>query len=213
MHVFILKILANIRAVNYTNSMGNNSNLTSLTDHIKPGNVYRRESLQPYSNAVDRHLRQLTQDGLLQKIAPGLYYASKMSRFGQLPPNDHCLVKAFLRDDNFLLFSHNAYNSLNLGLTQVYNHTIVYNHKRHGQFKLGNKTFDFRRPTGGFPKKLTAAFLLVDLFNHANELADENIESLKEKVKTRVNVSLLNEAKRMAKCYGKVATKKFFSAI
>ena len=48
----------------------------------------------------------------------------------------------------------NQYNALGLGLTQLYNRLIVYNHKRHGIFKLGNKTFDFRRPARGFPMKL-----------------------------------------------------------
>ena len=39
--------------------------------------------------------------------------------------------------------------------TQLYNSTLVYNHKRHGVFKLGNRQFDFRvKPR--FPKKLTA---------------------------------------------------------
>lgn len=45
---------------------------------------------------------------------------------------------------NFLSFNPSVYNSPRLGTTQLYNKTVVYNHKRHGQFKLGNRTYDFR---------------------------------------------------------------------
>ena len=181
-----------------------------LAHHLKPGHVYRREDLLPYSKAVDRDLMKLTDEGSLDKVAPGLYYAPKASRFGYLPPDDKTLVDAFLRDDNFLLLSWNDYNSLGLGLTQLYNRTVVYNYKRHGVFKLGDKSFDFRRPARGFPKKLTTAFLLVDLLNHLNELADENTGTLKTKIKNKLSSGLLKQAASCAKKYGKVATKKFF---
>ncbi|PIQ42621.1 MAG: hypothetical protein COV52_02360 [Gammaproteobacteria bacterium CG11_big_fil_rev_8_21_14_0_20_46_22] len=184
-----------------------------LAHHLKSGHVYRREDLAPYSKAVDRDLMRLSVEGLLEKVAPGLYYAPKASRFGHLPPNDKDLVKAFLRDDDFLLLSWNDYNSLGLGLTQLYNRTVVYNYKRHGVFKLGNKAFDFRRPARGFPKKLTPAFLLVDLLNNLNELADENVEALKAKIKNKLSDDLLKQAAGCAKQYGKVATKKFFAEL
>lgn len=43
---------------------------------------------------------------------------------------------------------------------QLYNHTLVYNHKRYGVFCLGNREFDFRMKSR-FPKKLTSEFLYV----------------------------------------------------
>lgn len=165
-----------------------------LARHLKSGHVYRREDLLPYSKAVDRDLMRLTLEGLLEKVAQGLYYAPKTSRFGHLPPDNKDLVKTFLRDDDFLLLSCNDYNSLGLGLTQLYNRTVVYNYKRHGVFKLGDKAFDFRRPARGFPKKLTPAFLLVDLLNNLNELADENVEALKTKIKNKLSDELLKQA-------------------
>ena len=181
-----------------------------LAHHLKPGHVYRRESLLLYSKAVDRDLMRLSLDGLLEKVAPGLYYVPKTSRFGHLPPDDKTLVKAFLRDNNFLIISWNDYNSLGLGLTQLYNRTVVYNYKRHGIFKLGGKEFDFRRPARGFPKKLTSTFLIVDLLNNLNELADENAETLKTRIKNKFSKVLLKQVSLCAKKYGKVATKKFF---
>src|SRR3989338_7422643 len=90
-----------------------------LSHHLKLGYVYRREDLLAHSKAVDRDLITLSDRGVLEKVAPGLYYAPKTSRFGTLPPNENVLVKAFLKDNQFLLVSWNAYNALGLGLTQV----------------------------------------------------------------------------------------------
>jgi hypothetical protein len=88
------------------------------------------------------------------------------------------LIKSFLKDDRFLLTSINAYNSLGVGTTQLYNQRTVYNHKRHGDFKLGNKNFSFRvKPH--FPKKATPEFLLVDLVNNLDTLAEDQSELLK----------------------------------
>lgn len=183
-----------------------------LARQLKPGHVYRRDILALYSKAVDRDLFRLTVEGLLEKLAFGLYYAPKASRFGSLPPDNKIIIQAFLRDDDFLLLSPNEYNSLGLGLSQLYNRAVVYNYKRHGIFKLDDKEFDFRRPARGFPKKLTPAFLLVDLLNNLNQLADENTDELKAKIKIKLSAdqNLLKQAASYAKKYGKVATKKFF---
>lgn len=70
------------------------------------------------------------------------------------------------------MFSPNAYNSLGVGTTQLYNEQVVYNRKRHGKFKLGNRTFCFRvKPY--FPKDLSKEFLLVDLVNNISRLAED----------------------------------------
>ena len=61
-------------------------------------------------------------------------------------------------------------NGVGLRMAQLYNKTLVYNHKRHGVFQLGNWWFDFRMKSR-FPKKLTPAFLYVDLLNNLDELA------------------------------------------
>ncbi|OGO93715.1 MAG: hypothetical protein A3F41_00900 [Coxiella sp. RIFCSPHIGHO2_12_FULL_44_14] len=180
-----------------------------LAHQLTPGHIYRRERLCTRSKAVDRDLMKLVKQGLLEKVAAGLYYVPKQSRFGKLPPENKKLVQAFLRDDQFLLYSWNEYNSLGLGLTQLYNRSIVYNYKRHGVFELGNKTFDFRRPARGFPKKLTKTFLLVDLVNNLNELA-EDTEAVKMKLKEKLTLTQLKTVYDCAKQYGKVATQRFF---
>jgi hypothetical protein len=150
-----------------------------LAIKLQAGRVYRREELARLSTAVDRHLRELVATGTLKKLAQGLYHAPKQSNFGLLPPSDEQVVGAFLRDKNFLVFSPSAYNLVGLGTTQLYNRTLVYNHKRHGVFRLGNRQFDFRMKPR-FPKKLTPEFLYVDLLNNLEELAEDRDAVLRQ---------------------------------
>src|SRR5450432_3958908 len=151
--------------------------LDELKQHLKPGGVYRREDLARFSNAVDRHLKQLVESKVLTKLAGGLYAYPKDTAFGRAPANDDTLVEAFLKDDRFLLASPNAYNSLGVGTTQLYDKTVVYNHKRHGDFQFGGRKFAFRvKPS--FPRSLTKEFLLVDLVNNLDRLAESKQEVL-----------------------------------
>lgn len=187
----------------------NTTSHMQLASHLQSGRVYRREALLSFSRAIDRDLKILTNKQVLKKVAPSLYYKPAVSRFGLLPPNEKQLIEEFLRDSSFLLYSWNQYNSLGLGLTQLYNGVIVYNRKRHGLFKLAGKTFDFRRPPRGFPAKLTAEFLLVDLVNNLSELAEDAV-FVKQQISN--NISKFN-AEKLAfnvKHFGKIATKKFF---
>jgi hypothetical protein len=157
---------------------------------------------------VDRHLRELVSQGKLLKLAQGLYHAPKQSNFGPLPPGDDQVVRGFLRDKEFLVFSPSAYNAVGLGTTQLYNKTLVYNHKRHGVFRLGNRQFDFRvKPR--FPKRLSPEFLYVDLLNNLEELAEDRDEVLRQARRKlgSFNVSRLQEA---VERYGNMATRKRF---
>lgn len=183
--------------------------LQELKKHLRTGRVYRREDLARWSNAVDRHLKQLVSDGTLTKLAGGLYLYPKETVFGKAPPEDNKLVGSFLKDDRFLLASPNAYNSLGVGTTQLYDKTVVYNHKRHGNFALGGRKFDFRvKPS--FPKTLSREFLLVDLVNNLERLAESKKEVL-DRVKERVASYDVPRLQRAAREYGNVRTKKFFA--
>lgn len=177
-----------------------------LADELQAGQVYRREDLARLSNSVDRHLRELVSKGMLRKLAQGLYHAPKPSSFGPLPPTDEQVVKGFLRDKDFLVFSPSSYNAVGLGTTQLYNRTLVYNHKRHGLFRLGNRQFDFRvKPR--FPKKLSAEFLYVDLLNNLDELAEDRDAVL---VQARSKLSSFNPAtlKLAVEKFSNMATRK-----
>ena len=183
--------------------------LDHLKARLRPGQAYRREDLARWSNAVDRHLRQLVDDGTLTKMSGGLYYRPKQTAFGAAPAEDHELVGTFLKDQRFLLASPNAYNRLGVGTTQLYDKTVVYNHKRHGTFSLGGRKFDFRvKPA--FPRKLTREFLLVDLVNNVDQLA-ENKDEILSRVKQQAGQSDPTRLLRYAREYGNVRTRKFFA--
>jgi hypothetical protein len=187
------------------------SRLAELKKHLRGGQVYRRSELSEWSNAVDRHLDELLQEGVLEKLSPGLYYVPKTSAFGKVPPEEDVLVQSFLKDGRFLLLSPNSYNSLGVGTTQLYNKKVVYNHKRHGKFKLGNREFEFQLKHH-FPAKITEEFLLVDLANNLDNLAEDRNEVLNK---------LLNKASQMPKkklkhavtAYGTIKTKKLLKSI
>ena len=72
------------------------SALNELKKHLRPGQVYRRADLLPWSNAVDRHLKQLVEEGMLTKLAGGLYHYPKQTSFGAAPADDEKLFEAFL---------------------------------------------------------------------------------------------------------------------
>ncbi len=188
--------------------LGTMARLDELKKHLRPGHVYRREDLLPWSRAVDRHLKQLVSDGTLVKLAGGLYFRPKDTVFGKAPPEDDKLVESFLKDNRFLLASPNTYNQLGVGTTQLYDKTVVYNHKRHGRFSLGGRVFDFRlKPS--FPKSLSKEFLLVDLVNNLGQLA-ENREQVLKRVKQHVLSTNRTRLMRYARAYGNVRTRKFF---
>jgi hypothetical protein len=182
-----------------------------LKRHLRPGRVYRRQDLAQWSNAVDRHLNLLLDDGTLTKLSGGLYFCPKQTSFGDAAAEDEKLAAAFLKDDRFLLVSPNAYNRLGVGTTQLYDKTVVYNHKRHGTFSLGGRTFDLRiKPA--FPKALNKEFLLVDLINNLDNLA-ENQDHVMDQVKRVARAYDTQKLERAARDYGKVRTKKFFSTV
>jgi hypothetical protein len=185
--------------------------IETLKKHLKPGKVYRRADLQKWSASVDRHLQSLVKDGTLEKLSGGLYYVPKQSAFGKTPANEQDLVKSFLKDARFVIMSPNDYNTLQVGTTQLYNERRVYNYKRNGIFKLGNRTFRFiRKPY--VPSEVTKEFLLVDLANNAKYLAEDQ-PHLMEKVKHRVTEMNSPRLKRLAHDFGTVGTRKLFTSL
>jgi hypothetical protein len=207
LHELSIKNLANLALSSYIASM---TKLQELKRHLRPGQVYRREDLARWSSAVDRHVKQLLDEGTLTKLAGGLYAYPKETVFGKAPAEDDKVVGAFLKDHRFLLASPNAYNSLGVGTTQLYDKTVVYNHKRHGPFTLGGRTFDFRvKPS--FPSTLSREFLLVDLVNNLDELAESKTEVLARVKERAASYDAPQRLQRAAREYGNVRTRKFFA--
>lgn len=182
-----------------------------LEKQLKPGKVYRRENLTRYSNAIDRHLAQLVSEGVLEKVAQGLYYSPKKTVFGVVPPEDETLVRSFLKEDRFLLTSPNSYNALRLGTTQLYNKRVVYNHKRHGEVDLNGRKFFFHK-THYFPKKATPEFLLVDVVNHLDTLAEDR-EMVLCNALAKARTMDFNKLRYAVREYGHSKTKKLFASL
>ncbi len=184
------------------------STLEQLKRHLRAGRVYRREELLPWSHSVDRHLKELTGDGTLQKIRTGLYYCPRKFEFGEAPADEHELVKAFLKTDHFVVTSPNAYNQLGLGTTQLYNKRVVYNQKRHGTFALGNRMVTFERRFN-VPRRLSPEFLLVDLVNELDQLAEDQ-DAVLSRVREKAKKMDRRKLSRAVSLYGKYSTQKKF---
>lgn len=179
-----------------------------LMKHLRRGRVYRRGDLVKWSASVDRHLMELVDGGILKKLSHGLYYYPTYTVFGMVPPDEKALVSSFLKDDKFLLTSPNDYNKLGVGTTQLYNKRVVYNRKRHGEIELGGRTFFFHMKDH-FPSKVSEEFLLVDLLNNINTLAEDKQEVLK-KVEKRVHTMNCEKLQKAVKSYGTERTKKVY---
>src|ERR1700688_2426168 len=211
MHDMLVKKLTNLVPKNNTameDQKMRASTLEQLRRHLRPGRVYRREDLLPWSRSVDRHLKELTVDGTLQKLRTGLYYSPRKFEFGEAPADEHELVKAFLKTDRFVVTSPNAYNQLGLGTTQLYNKRVVYNQKRHGTFPLGNRMVTFERRLN-VPRQLSPEFLLVDLVNELGDLAEDR-DAVLSRVREKAKEMDPKKLSRAVSLYGKYSTQKKF---
>lgn len=187
------------------------SKAQSLKQHLKRGGVYRRSDLEQWSKAIDRELAELIKDGTLQKVATGIYHYPRKNAFGQEPPEETKLIKKFLKSDKFLITSYNQFNGLGLGTTQLYNEKIVYNHSRSGEYRLGNNKFIFRKKNL-FPDQTSKEFLLIDLLNNLNELAEDQ-PGILERVYKKIadfNTSNLRNALRE---FGTAKTRKLLASL
>lgn len=152
--------------------------LEKLKKHLVPGKTYRRCDLAELSSNVDRHLKSLLAEGSLKKLSRGLYAAPKVTVFGEAPPEEDALLRAFLKDDRFVVYSTSQFNSLGIGSTQLYNTRVVFNRKRTGTMVVGGRNYTFHLWREA-PKSLSKEFLVVELLNRLNDLAEDRTSLLK----------------------------------
>lgn len=126
-----------------------------------PGQVLRTKDLSVWSANPVRLAQRLVRDGYLQKLKHGLFAVPKQSRFGLVPPDLPNLVAAFLEGAPFIQTGPPAWNSLGLGSTALWSHSLIYNTKRSGIFMLGNQRVHFRRVR--FPERPPKEWFVVDL--------------------------------------------------
>jgi hypothetical protein len=187
------------------------SALAEVKKHLRAGRVYRRQDLAQWSASVDRHLRTLVDEGDLKKLRYGLYYFPKKLAFGEAPASEHELVQAFLRTNHFVVTSPNLYNQLGLGTTQLYNKRVVYNRKRHGTFELGGRVFQFERRMN-VPRKLSREFLLVDLVNEVDQLAEDR-DALMARVLERARRMDSRKLSRAVSLYGNYSSQRWWKSL
>jgi hypothetical protein len=187
------------------------SKADELKKHLRPGHVYRRSVLAKWSKSIDRHLQQLVQAGVLQKLSGGVYYCPQATAFGNLPPDDETLVRAFLKDDHFYIASLNSYNSLGVGTTQLYNEKLVYNTKRDGRHTLNGRHFYFIKRSR-FPAKSSQEFLLIDLMNNLHLLAEDK-ESVVRHVAKKARTMDKSKLMKTVQGYAGARTQSFFEKL
>ena len=187
------------------------NSLEKMRRKLKPRATYRREDFIHLSSNVDRNLKTLVLEKALVKIQNGLYICPEKTPFGKALPEETQLLKAFLKDDRFVVYDLNLFNSLGLGLTQLHNKRIVFNRKRHGEFQFNGKYYNFYRWREA-PKKLFKEFLYVEFLNRFDKLAEDNV---KNKNLLKKQLRKLNQKKFQiaVKTYGKESTKKKLQSI
>ena len=143
-----------------------NIHMRSAAHPLQVGRVYRTEDFRSRSSNPPRFARRLEREGALRRLARGLYCKPARSRFGEVPPGDGELLRAFLRGTPFVVTGPERWNALGLGSTAVFPTTLVYNRKRSGDFALDGRSFRLRRVA--FPTHPSPEWFVVDLFENAD---------------------------------------------
>jgi hypothetical protein len=151
--------------------------LDQLTKHLKVGRLYRACELEKYSTSIARDLRLLVDQKYLKSAGRGLYYRADKLGDTELPVRSREVVKKFLNTDHFIMRSISDFNRLDLGLTQMFNQTFVYNAKRFGEMVLDGRTYFFVRRDFPKDKATWDEYLFVDFFNNI-DATGENKEKL-----------------------------------
>lgn len=171
-----------------------------------PGQVYKRSDFIKLSSNVDRNLALLVKKDLLKKVQNGLYVCPKKTAFGEAPPDENELILKFLNDDHFVVYGPSQFNSLGLGTTQLYNKKVVFNRKRHGEMELGGRRYFFHKWREA-PKSLSKEFLLVEMMNRLDELA-ENRQDILDRLKDKLKSFNINKLRYALNHFGTLSAQK-----
>lgn len=173
----------------------------SVQPQLRSGQVYRTKDLAKWSKNPTRLASRLVREDKLVPLAHGLYLHAKRGRFGQVPADDGELMRGFLDGDPYIVTGPERWNALGLGTTAVFASPLVYNRKRSGEFKLGDRRFRLRRVA--FPRRPTPEWFVVDLFQNAAEAGASRAE-LTEALARAVRRGRFDqdELRRMASRFG-----------
>jgi hypothetical protein len=118
------------------------------------GKVYRTEDLSPFDKNPTRLASKLVRAGKLRRLRMGLYHAPFLSAFGEVPPSEDELLRAYFRGRRYLRTGPSVWNALGLGTTGVEAVPLVYNTTRtENAVRAGVELESVRR--GGFLRNRT----------------------------------------------------------
>lgn len=138
---------------------------------LRMGRVYRTEDLSRFDRNPTRLASKLVREGKLRRLRKGLYHAPRWSAFGEVPPSEDELLRAFFRGRPYLRTGPSVWNTLGLGTTAVEALPLVYNTTRTGELELGGRRFELRRVR--FPRKPDLEYFVVDLLENARRAGVE----------------------------------------
>jgi hypothetical protein len=172
---------------------------------IEAGRTFRTEDLRRWSANPARLAKRLVRQGRLRQAARGLFYASVQGRFGQAPAAEDEVLRAFLRDDAFVITGPPKWNALGLGSTAMFAATLVYNRKRTGEFTFDGRRFLLRRVL--FPSEPPPEWFVVDLLQH-HDTAGVTLAELAARLVARIADGCWNpdRLRELARRYGTKAT-------
>ena len=146
---------------------------------LTPGRVYRTEDLRRWGKNPSRLAWRLVREGMLRHFSHGLFVRPRRGRFGEVPPSDENLLRAFLKGEPFLLTGPERWNALGLGATAVFSRQLVYNTKRTGEFDLDGARFLLRRVP--FPRKPTPEWFVIDLIEN-HDMAGVSLAEIEDRL-------------------------------
>lgn len=140
---------------------------------LQRGKVYRTEDFTRYDSNPTRWASKLVKQGKLRRLRHGLYHVPRKSAFGEVPPSEDELLRAYFRRRPYLRTGPAIWNGLGLGTTAVDAIPLVYNTTRTGEVELGGRRFELRRVR--FPGTPEREYFVVDLLENTDRAgADRN---------------------------------------
>jgi hypothetical protein len=143
---------------------------------LRSGRVYRTEDFTRFDTNPTRLASKLVKSGKLRQLRKGLYYAPLQSAFGEVPPSESELLRAFFRGESYLRSGPSVWNTLGLSSTGVEVVPLVYNTTRTGEVHLGPRRFELRRVR--FPRKPDAEYFVIELLENV-ERAGVDVDSVR----------------------------------
>ena len=151
------------------------------------------------------HLRKLTEDGIICRFEPGVYYFPKTNHFGEkieLSPDTVVLNKYILKDGKRIGYysGHTLANRLGLSTQVPFIQEIVSNNAPapYREINVGNRKFILRKPTTEINDKNVYTLQLLDCLKDIDKCAEESLLNCGEiltnfAVKHKITKDMINE--------------------